>query len=129
MKRDFQQMFLDVDGPLATEMAEIVRKLNSESPREQHEQVSLLCHRIRGDARTVGFSVIGDLTGIIEEALPIRSPGHSLDTNQRQELRLVADEIERRMSGGRSVCNEPPSGEILALLARRSVQQDQDFEA
>ena len=79
MKRDFQKMFLDVDGPLAIEMAEILSSLSNESPHEQHEQVALLCHRIRGDARTVGFTIIGDLTGIIEEALPMRNASHSLE--------------------------------------------------
>lgn len=120
MKRDFQKMFLDVDGPLATEMASLLSALSSDSPDELHEQIGLLCHRIRGDARTVGFILIGDLTGIIEETLRLRSANHSLDAGRWQELRLVAEEIERRMSAGQTACDEPLSEEMLALVARRS---------
>lgn len=119
MKRDFQKMFLDVDGPLATEMAALLHSLACDSSHELHEQVALLCHRIRGDARTVGFTLIGDLTGIIEEALPLRSTGHSLTESRWQELRLVAAEIERRMSAGATACDEPLPEGLLALVERR----------
>ncbi|MFT3924649.1 MAG: Hpt domain-containing protein [Myxococcales bacterium] len=118
MKRDFQKLFLDTDGPVAAQILEILESLSTDSPSEESERAGFLCHRLRGDARTVGFALIGELAGVIEDELTRNRRQNTLADERLVQLRFLANEISRRISGGRAACQEPLSHELQAMLQR-----------
>jgi chemotaxis protein histidine kinase CheA len=113
-KAAFRSMFLQVDAPIADSLASAIAELGEASSPELRETAGLLCHRLRGDARTVGFNLMGELAWEMERTLR-SSPGSPLDGASLSFLRAAATELRRRMQAGETACDEPLPERLLSL--------------
>jgi HPt (histidine-containing phosphotransfer) domain-containing protein len=105
----FQRMFLDVDGPLAHSLVHELAGLTADAPKELFEPASLLCHRLRGDAATVGFARLGELLSEIEACLRSAHKGTSPEPAELDRVRHLAAEVVRRIDLGADACDRPLS--------------------
>jgi chemotaxis protein histidine kinase CheA len=109
-----QQLFFDVDTPVAEQLVEAMEQLGRAWQPEQGDEASLLCHRLRGDARTVGFELVADLIGAIEDRLRSSlKAGSGLDAESLVMMLQTAREIVRRMKAGEEICLEPLAADWL----------------
>jgi chemotaxis protein histidine kinase CheA len=118
-RRSYQQMFVEVDGPIAEQLSASLQNLTVDAEHARWDAASLLCHRLRGDARTVGFVALGELIGSIEDRLrhSLRS-GVAVEADCLDSMRRAAEEIVTRMKSGEAACGEPLEGEWTALVAQ-----------
>ena len=116
-REQLRQLFVDVDTPVAEQLLEALQRMERAFSAELCDEASLACHRLRGDARTVGFEVVAQLVGVIEDQLSVAlKEAVRLEPDALSGMAVGAEEIIRRMKTGVDGCAEPLSSEWLSWV-------------
>ncbi len=112
-----RQLFVDVDSPVAEQLLSVLQRMERGFSNALCDEAGLACHRLRGDARTVGLDVFAQLVGAIEDRLSVAlKDGVGIEQCTLSRMIVGAQEIVRRMKSGVDGCAEPLSSEWLAWM-------------